>query len=292
MGTQRGDRRKMSRGRKKDPAAAALAMQMLLCILLLLAAAAARQTDDARYTAVREEFLLLASDPAQSMDALNAFVRSGAGIGRRLTAAEERLTEMLDGMTEKRKSAGSAVGQTAEDAFDYDYLHTEEDGQGGLNPVETDGDFANLPAPEGSTFAEVAVTGQAAVPVSGRITSAFGYRLHPVTEESDFHTGMDIAAAEGTSILAALPGTVTEIGENDIYGHYILVKHAEGLDTFYAHCSEILAPEGAVVRRGERLAKVGETGVATGPHLHFSVLVDGQNTDPYWLLRDNVHPVN
>jgi murein DD-endopeptidase MepM/ murein hydrolase activator NlpD len=109
-----------------------------------------------------------------------------------------------------------------------------------------------------------------------------------VSEEEDVHTGMDIAAVAGRAILCALPGTVTEVGQSPTYGKTITVRHSENLETFYAHCSEIVAKVGMVVRQGERIAKVGQTGVTTGPHLHFSVLVAGQYCDPYWLLKDDV----
>jgi murein DD-endopeptidase MepM/ murein hydrolase activator NlpD len=134
----------------------------------------------------------------------------------------------------------------------------------------------------------VFVIGAVKPPVTGLITSPFGYRDHPVTEEEDFHTGMDIAAVEGRAILCALPGTVTEVGQSPIYGNFITVRHSENLETFYAHCSEIIATAGTKVRQGERIAKVGQTGVATGSHLHFSVLVAGQYCNPYWLLKDDV----
>lgn len=299
MREKRDYRRMATRRHKADPSAAALAMQMLACVLLLLAAFAARALDEPRYTAVKETFLQLTGDPVQSISALNGLADSGAELWRQLSSVEDRLTGALDQLAEKlrtEKTGDNTTAEKPEDAaespFDYDYLRAQGYGQGGLNPVEAEGDFADLPAPEGSTFAEVAVTGQAVVPVNGLVTSAFGYRWHPITGQSDFHTGMDIAAAEGTSILAALPGRVSEVGEDEIYGKYIVVQHAQNLRTFYAHCSAIIAQDGVVVRQGERLAKVGETGTATGPHLHFSVLVDEQNTDPYWLLREYIRPVS
>ena len=71
----------------------------------------------------------------------------------------------------------------------------------------------------------------------GKITSGFGYRLHPVTGERDFHTGIDIAAAEGTPVVAALPGTVTEVGYDGIYGNYVRMSHGTNIETRYCHCS-------------------------------------------------------
>ena len=81
-------------------------------------------------------------------------------------------------------------------------------------------------------------------PVSGPVTSQFGWRLHPVSGGEDFHKGVDIAAAEGTSILAALPGVVEETGYNDSYGNFVVLRHSDNLRTTYNHCSEILVQEG------------------------------------------------
>ena len=144
-------------------------------------------------------------------------------------------------------------------------------------------DFSGLP--EYATAAPIMVNYPLTPPVSGRITSGFGYRLHPVTGERDFHTGIDIAAEEGTPIAAALPGTVVEVGYDSIYGNYIRLSHGTNIETRYCHCSEILAKEGSKLREGERIALVGSTGMTTGAHLHFEVLADGLLADPAGVLE-------
>lgn len=164
-------------------------------------------------------------------------------------------------------------------------------GQGGAFPVQTAGDTSRLPPPEEATYRPVMVSQRLVPPVTGVITSEFSYRDHPVTGEGDFHNGIDIAAAAGRDIAAALPGRVVEVGEDEIYGKYVTLQHASNFRTFYAHCSQIIAREGMAVRQGERIAKVGDTGVTTGPHLHFAVIVDDLFTNPYWVLQDNIKPV-
>lgn len=125
------------------------------------------------------------------------------------------------------------------------------------------------------------LTAKPQVPVSGTVTSRFGWRENPLSAgEEDFHTGLDIAAEEGTVISAALPGTVGDVGFSQSYGNYILIEHANGLQTFYCHCSEIIACVGERIRQGERLARVGSTGYATGPHLHFEIRSDSGVSDP------------
>ena len=146
-------------------------------------------------------------------------------------------------------------------------------------------DFSGLPVPEYTTTAPIIINYPLTPPVSGKITSGFGYRLHPVTGERDFHTGIDIAADEGTPIAAALPGTVVEVGYDGIYGNYIRLSHGTNIETRYCHCSEILAEEGSKLREGERIALVGSTGMTTGAHLHFEVLADGLLADPAGVLE-------
>ena len=108
-------------------------------------------------------------------------------------------------------------------------------------------------------------------PVIGTETSSFGYREHPIEGEERFHYGLDIGAAEGTAITAFADGTVTAVGESTSYGKYLTIQHAGDYTTLYAHCSRITAVSGEEVRKGETIAEVGETGMATGSHLHFEL---------------------
>lgn len=141
-------------------------------------------------------------------------------------------------------------------------------------------------ADENVCFAPVNTTVDMVMPVNGRITSRFGYRNHPITGKFGVHNGTDFAAEEGTAIYAAFDGTVEEIGSNSVRGNYILLSHGGETQTLYLHCSEIIAPEGAIVRRGEVIARVGNTGYSTGPHLHFSIIVGGKYCNPEWLIND------
>lgn len=119
-----------------------------------------------------------------------------------------------------------------------------------------------------------------AVPVSGIITSYYGNREHPVYSGDSFHGGVDIAADEGTDICAVKDGIVTEAGTAEMAGNYIRIDHGGGEVTLYCHCSELYAKEGEEVSAGDVIAAVGQTGLATGPHLHLEVSVDGESADP------------
>ena len=113
------------------------------------------------------------------------------------------------------------------------------------------------------------------LPVAGTITSPQGYRTDPITGETSYHSGTDIAVPEGTPILAAADGTVTVANALDSwggsYGYYVKLDHGDGLTTLYAHCSSICVTAGQQVKAGEVIAYVGQTGRVTGPHLHFEV---------------------
>lgn len=118
------------------------------------------------------------------------------------------------------------------------------------------------------------------VPASSRITSQYGYRIHPVYNTKKFHAGIDIGAGYGSNIIAVESGTVIVATYGSGYGKYVVVSHGSGITTLYAHCSSLLVNVGDKVSRGQVIAKVGSTGVSTGNHLHFEVRINGSTTDP------------
>ena len=113
------------------------------------------------------------------------------------------------------------------------------------------------------------------------VTSEFGYRRDPFTGERKGHSGMDLAVPTGTSVRAALPGTVTVSTYNQGgYGYYVMIDHGNGLSTLYGHNSQLLARVGQTVEAGDVIALSGSTGRSTGPHLHFEVRINGERTNP------------
>lgn len=142
------------------------------------------------------------------------------------------------------------------------------------------------PPPTSSSFSPYYVTVPAVVPVSGKVTSKYGYRRDPFTKETSFHKGTDIAVSEGTRVMAAYSGIVKEIGSSDTgYGNYVILEHEGNLETLYAHCQKILVPKGAVINAGEVIALSGNTGRSTGPHLHFEIRIGGVRYDPASVLK-------
>jgi len=114
----------------------------------------------------------------------------------------------------------------------------------------------------------------------GEATSPFGWRTDPIAGGRRFHAGVDLRAAYGTEVPAAAQGIVERAGEEAGYGLTIVLQHADGLETRYAHLSSLDVRVGEEVRTGQVIGRVGSTGRATGPHLHFEVTRDGERVDP------------
>lgn len=131
--------------------------------------------------------------------------------------------------------------------------------------------------------------GKMAWPVPGynKISSYYGYRIHPIFKTKKLHTGIDIPAPTGTAITAAAAGTVIYSDWLGGYGKVVMIDHGGGIVTLYAHNSSLVASTGQVVSRGDTVSKAGSTGVSTGPHLHFEVRKNGAYVDPITWLRGN-----
>jgi len=134
--------------------------------------------------------------------------------------------------------------------------------------------------PEGRDRSAKPWTGKLRMPVSGRISSPYGYRRHPIYKVRKLHTGLDIAASSGTPIRCAGDGTVVHSARWGGYGNCIIVDHGGGLATLYGHCSRLAVTNGQRVTNGQVIGYVGSTGMSTGPHLHFEVRKDGRPVNP------------
>lgn len=259
--------------KKQDIAAVVITLQIVVCMILFITLFIVKNVNENNYSIIKYEYnSMLENENINYMSEDNML---------------NNIKKLFIGNVEKKNKIirwqnGSKIEKT-----DYNYLL----------PTQNSDEWSDLPynntktTPDSATLSPIVLNQKIIVPVEGIITSLYSQRQHPITGVSDFHTGIDIAADEGVSVLAALSGEVTEIGYSDIYGNYLILTHAMNLKTFYAHCSEILVQKGAAVNRGERIAKVGQTGIVTGSHLHFSVIVNDKYTDPLWILGDNVRVV-
>lgn len=121
------------------------------------------------------------------------------------------------------------------------------------------------------------------VPNFKAVSSSYGWRTHPITKERAFHTGTDIPAPAGIPVLASADGVVTEAGRKGTYGNAVVIDHGSNVQTLYGHNSSLTVQAGETVTAGQMIARVGNTGRSTGPHLHFEVRHNGQYTNPlHW----------
>ncbi|MDY0131352.1 MAG: peptidoglycan DD-metalloendopeptidase family protein [Desulforegulaceae bacterium] len=131
------------------------------------------------------------------------------------------------------------------------------------------------------------------VPVKfGVLTSSFSIRrFHPVLGKYKPHTGIDYGAPKGTPIFATANGVVIFSGWQNGYGNLVILKHPNGYKTYYGHCDSLIAKKGEKINQGQILAKVGETGIATGPHVHYEVRINNKPVDPNTLKSERGRPI-
>ncbi len=231
----------------KEESDALLLVQSVLCLAAVLVCVALRTVLPGAWEQLRAEG--------------SAILSTGLGFeadiefSRFAEEAMRRIETGLDGLV------GSAAQPDAIGGFTFEALQSREVPAGAsLEPVELDGTFT--------------------LPVSGRVTSPFGFRVNPLTGGDEFHLGTDISAAAGTPVAAARAGQVTRTGYTAGRGNYVVVRHGNGVQTLYQHLTCGLVRAGEIVREGQIIALSGETGNVTGPHLHLELIVDGVCVDP------------
>ena len=274
-----------------------IVVQLAVCAVLLAGAFLMVKTNPNAQKALREAYEGILSQDWSAQEAAAAFKEIGAFIfspadswpdaGGQTQAAQANAAAGASETIEAASTQGERP--STESSSQPSEIASQEapDGMGGSDEPLFDGIRAPV---EGTSFAPYMVSVPVDRAVEGRVTSPYGYRIHPITKKLGFHRGMDIAAAKGTRIAAAFYGTVKEVGYSEGNGDYITLMHENGLETAYCHCSEILAEEGAVVREGETIALVGDSGMTTGPHLHIEVRINGVLHNPSWLLgADNAY---
>lgn len=150
--------------------------------------------------------------------------------------------------------------------------------------LESIGEYADIELPEGVTYDMPEIGIECTPPALGTVTSRFGYRMHPIDNVLKFHYGTDIGAAEGTDIVAFADGTVAAAGDSTSLGKYLIISHANGAESLYAHCSELFVSGGETVAAGQKIAAMGSTGAATGSNLHFELTVNDVYVNPQYYV--------
>ncbi len=239
------------------------------------------------------------SDLLSRMDMISEVMENDQAIEDSKAELGEKQTEMqsqIQQLQEEIQQAGNMIAslQNDIDAYTAEYNKAAADEQAVNSQISTitqqlkaqeeankkanETSGTNTPVTPGSTK----VTGSFVWPSANStyVTSKYGYRIHPIFGTKKFHSGIDIGAAAGTAVLAADGGTVSVATYSSSYGNYVMLYHADGTTTLYAHMSSLAVSAGQTVSQGSTIGYVGETGWANGPHLHFEVRKDGATLDP------------
>lgn len=204
------------------------------------------------------------------------------------SSSSKTSSSISSGASQSTSSTNNSSSTSTSSMLNSLFVSSSSGGAGGLDislNTVSQGMPTTMQPPNGCTLAPVMLSAKPVIPVAGRITSKFGFRIHPITKKLSFHTGLDIANNEGTPIATALSGVVKDVGISDAYGNYVLMDNGGGVETFYGHCEKVIAPKGAVLRAGDIIAKMGSTGISTGPHLHFEIRVNNIYTNPLWNFK-------
>ncbi|MBR4858291.1 MAG: M23 family metallopeptidase [Clostridia bacterium] len=254
---------------KTDYLVRLMLLQCLICGLIVSGIFIASKISPSFFEKIKEDYAeimlrdMTAGEFAQDIKNAAGNVFSGADI---LSASSGEYTVESFEVTGDETGETVAVGEIVSEGSGGEDIQVKE-------------------AAKGTSFAPYYVSVSPVVPVqNARITSEFGYRTNPVSGKYGFHTGIDLAADEGTPVAASFYGKIIETGSSDVWGNYILMEHSENFQTYYCHLSEIYVSKGAVIRQGETVGLVGSTGWSTGPHLHFEVRINGVRVNPASLL--------
>ena len=233
--------------------------QILICGLMLLTVLLARQMNPKLYGRFQEGY-------EQTIDA-----------GMDLSGKEELIkfaNSVIDGVRIKAEAAMAQVEKQLESNGNPTSI--------GIGAGGTMGSYnKKKKAPEGCSLDTYAPDCPLNAPIQGyTVTSPYGWRKNPFTQKSDFHKGSDLAIAEGTNVHPMIKGIVQKSSYNPSYGNYVLIVHENGVATRYCHMQYVFVRQGERVGTEDVLGTVGQTGAATGPHLHFEIMHNDIRYDP------------
>lgn len=192
--------------------------------------------------------------------------------------AKNKLAARKNSLNEQNNQVNSLMNQLKSEQEEYERALKEEEEAQNIAKAEIK---KLLAAQDSGSSTYVGGTFMWPVPSSTTITSPYGMRTDPFNHKQRFHTGVDIAAPRGTPIVAANSGTVIVSGWSARgYGNYVVINHGGGKSTLYAHQSQVAVSKGDKVTKGQTIGYIGSTGNSTGPHLHFEVLINGDDTNP------------
>lgn len=193
-----------------------------------------------------------------------------------LSDEKTRQIKIYQGLVaDNRQNVASYVAQIADQEKEVEAILRE--GRDKISQSEKSGDTVQI-MPTNGEYAWP-------LPVSGRITSTFGYRKAPTAGASSYHKGVDIAVNTGTNVLACKEGKVVTAAYSSSAGNYVAIYHGGGIYSYYMHCSQLKTSVGKHVEKGQVIARSGSTGISTGPHLHFAMYKSGNYVNPMYYVK-------
>lgn len=306
--------RKVEANRKKTAREEIRFTQFVICVMLFLIVFVGKGVFPERIYKVEEDFLLLLGRDTDFKGALSNLGKSFAQQESMLGELGEFCIEVFGGGEVSAAPVAGYVGTQLEGEQSFfnsrpdhaeftahlfrmeelpeawypaeETTEVEADAVPAVGAVLMKVDYQGQELPEGYTMDQLSLGALVtATPVMGTLRSEYGYRDHPIDGNYKFHNGVDLGAQQGEAIGAFAAGTVEYIGENDVYGLYLQIDHGNGVKSFYAHCSRLCVRQGQYVGVGDKVAEVGETGSATGPHLHFELKCNGQHINPIYYIE-------
>lgn len=276
-------RRSMSSG-KKETKGSVIVTQMIVCGVGLLLVMGVKWLAPAEFQTLKTVYVEIMEDNRtyeMAQETFHNLLKQPMG--------ENSLAQETAGLFETSPFEGETQGQTTQaitpSVSQENALPIALPLQSSLLPVSlTVTPNAEQAAPETASYTPFVLNQKMIIPLQGRITSPYGYRIDPFTGEMRFHHGVDIGGDGGEEVLAAFAGRVLESGYDAALGNYVKLQHDATLVTVYGHCEKLLVQAGEDVAAGQKIATVGSTGRSTGPHLHFEIRINGIRYDPSYVL--------
>ncbi len=278
---------------KKDFVVRAILFQSLFCILLFGLLFFLKQSNSELFKTIESEFSDKLSENITKNEAESVFKAITDKFGTQTTDTDKPQNTNSNISIEKPSTDNNNPENILENEtefvpFDEPSLNATVEATGGVDIKIT----SSEEIPENVSLSSYSLTKNMINPViNGKITSEFGSRIHPISNELTFHAGIDIAADLGTPIYAAFDGKVTVADYDKWNGNYMKIKHENGLMTVYCHCESLNVKKGENIRAGEVIGYVGSTGSSTGPHLHFELRIDNVSFDPQIALNEALNAV-
>lgn len=250
--------------KKKDYLIFTLFYQFLICAVLFGSIYALKATNSDLYDSIRDSYYLASSQKNITVNDVSKYIEKE----KNSTVTEPTEEQKAEPVSEKKEE--NTLSATIE--------KTEQAKESEATP-------ANV------SVNSYVLNQRMFLPVKGTVTSEFGERQHPITNEEKYHAGIDIAAATGTPIRAAFDGEVIVATYDEWNGNYLKIKHDGDILTVYCHCQKLNVKKGDIVKAGDVVAYIGSTGSSTGPHLHFELRIANISYDPKAALDEAINAV-